>query len=97
MSTSFRGPILSILLIAIVAKFTGPARAADIAAAPFRADHRHCYWHARGELIAGVRGATPLTVPFFGSRWYPGPAYYDGPLPRLRCRVGGETVVSVRY
>jgi hypothetical protein len=40
-------------------------------------------WRAPSELIAGVRGASPLTVPFYGSGWYPGPAYYYGPRPAV--------------
>jgi hypothetical protein len=53
--------------------------------------------HAPSELIAGVRGAGPLTVPFFGSGWYPGPAHYYGPRPAPCCHAGGEAVISVRY
>ena len=48
--------------------------------------------HAGCELVEGVRGATPLTVPFFGSGWYPGPAHYG---PCWRYRSGA--VISVRY
>src|SRR5262245_36995308 len=47
---------------------------------------------ARCELIEGVRGATPLTVPFFGSGWYPGPAHYG------TCwRYQDGAIISVRY
>jgi hypothetical protein len=54
-------------------------------------------WRAPSELIAGVRGAGPLTVPFYGSGWYPGPVYYYGPRHVLCCRGGGNAVVSVKY
>jgi hypothetical protein len=54
------------------------------------------YDHAPSELIAGVRGGSPLTVPFYGSGWYPGPAYYYGPRRRLCCRAG-NAVISVKY
>jgi hypothetical protein len=54
-------------------------------------------WHAPGELIAGVRGASPLTVPFYGLGWYPGPAFYYAPRPVLCCHGAGNTVISVKY
>ena len=54
-------------------------------------------WHAPSELIAGVRGASPLTIPFYGLGWYPGPAHYYGPRPALCCRGRGDAVISVRY
>jgi hypothetical protein len=54
-------------------------------------------WRAPSELIAGVRGASPLTVPFYGSGWYPGPAHYYGPPPLAYYRGGGDPVISVRY
>jgi hypothetical protein len=60
------------------------------------ADRRYG-WRAPGELIAGVRGGGPLTVPFYGAGWYPGPVHYYSPRPVLCCRVGGDAVVSVRY
>ena len=47
---------------------------------------------ARCEFVEGIRGATPLTVPFFGSGWYPGPAHYAS------CwRYQEGAVISVRY
>jgi hypothetical protein len=52
--------------------------------------------HAPSELIAGVRGGSPLTVPFYGSGWYPGPAYYYGPR-RMPCCRAGNAVISVKY
>jgi hypothetical protein len=53
-------------------------------------------WAAPSELIAGVRGATPLTIPFFGFNWYPGPVHYFGPPPGSCC-LGESAAISVRY
>jgi hypothetical protein len=61
------------------------------------AEGRRYAWRAPSELIAGVRGASPLTVPFYGSGWYPGPAHYYGPRPVPCCYAGAEAVISVRY
>ena len=106
MSTGPRILTLSISLTAILAISTNCVEAADWAvqqvpmagadlgahrwnAKPLRSVGRR---HARCELVEGVRGASPLTVPFFGSGWYPGPAHY-GPCRRYR----GDAVISVRY
>ena len=97
MSTASRILALSLSLIAILAMSTGSVEAADRAVQPVSiagADPGAPRWsarplrsvelrHARCELVEGVRGATPLTVPFFGSGWYPGPAHY-GPCWRHR-------------
>jgi hypothetical protein len=45
-------------------------------------------WRAPSELIAGVRRASPMTVPFFGYGWYPGTAHYYGPPPVPCCGAG---------
>ena len=93
MSTAPRILALSVSLTAILAMSTGSTDAADWAAQPLsvtEAGPGTPRWrarpfrsveprYARCELVEGVRGATPLTVPFFGSGWYPGPAYYYGP------------------
>ena len=106
MSTAFRIFALSVSLTAILAMSMGSAGATDLAVQPLsiaEADPGTPRWsarplrsvelrHARCELVEGVRGATPLTVPFFGSGWYPGPAHY-GPCWRHR----GGAVISVRY
>jgi hypothetical protein len=47
-------------------------------------------------FVEGVRGATPLTVPFFAGGWSPGPTYYVG-WQRCTCCVAAEPVVSVNY
>jgi len=59
-------------------------------------ESRRYDWRAPSGLIAGVRGGNPLTVPFYGSGWYPGPAHYYGPRRMLCCR-GGNAVISVKY
>ena len=106
MSTAPRILAWSVSLIAILAISTSSLEAADrtipsvSAAGADLGTHR---WNARPsrsigirhascELVEGVRGATPLTVPFFGSGWYPGPAHY-GPCWRYR----SDAVISVRY
>ncbi len=95
----------SALLIANVATFTEFAGAAslDLAATNYVPSVRHrAYWRrhivlrAPDELIQGVRGASPLTVPFFGAGWYPGPAHYYGPRHSICCR-GQDAVISVKY
>ena len=106
MSTAFRIVALPLSLIAILATSMSSAGATDVAVEPrsiAAADPGAPRWSARHlrsvelrrarcELVEGVRGATPLTVPFFGSGWYPGPAHY-GPCWRDR----GDAVISVRY
>jgi hypothetical protein len=94
---------LSALLTASAAMFTDAARAADIVSMPGAAPPaywrggRHYGWQAPSGLVVGVRGASPLTVPFYGSGWYPGPAHYYGPRHLLCCRAAGDAVISVRY
>lgn len=65
-------------------------RVAPRAAVHWRGRDWHRYPWAPSELVAGVRGATPLTVPFVGYNWYPGPVYYYGPPPE-------DAIISVRY
>jgi hypothetical protein len=93
-------------LIADVTLLTGTVKAADIVGEPSsnarpratsasHLGHRH-RWAPPRMFVAGVRGATPLTVPFFGSNWYPGPVYYRP--PSRSCICGREdAVISVRY
>jgi hypothetical protein len=110
MSTSLRILAMTALLTANVTAFTSSARAASLDEPLPRATtaaiaSQPVYWKGRGrrydrhapsELIAGVRGGSPLTVPFYGSGWYPGPAHYYGPRRMLCCR-GGNAVISVKY
>jgi hypothetical protein len=96
MSTSLRN-LAAAALIAGASIFTGAAQAAEIAVPHATYRHHHHGWAVHSQLIEGVRGATPLTVPFFGGRWYPGPAYYYGPPPGPCCHAAAEAVISVRY
>lgn len=95
--------LLATLVTAIHAVSTVALQAADLNGEPRIASvalHRHrvTHWHlpVRGQLVAGVRGATPLTVPFYSSGWYPGPTYYYG-WQRPVCCSGPRAVISVRY
>ena len=105
MSTSLRILASAALLATNLSPFAGAARAAEIIEAPPRitkavSHATHRYYYRRGapsELIQGVRGASPLTVPFYGYGWYPGPAHYYGPPPGLCCRAAGHAVISVMY
>jgi hypothetical protein len=97
MPASLRILSIAAFLIADATLLTGTTKAADIVGEPSsNARIRHYRWAAPSMFVAGVRGATPLTVPFFGSNWYPGPVYYRPP-PRS-CICGREdAVISVRY
>ena len=94
MSIASRIRAFSLSLAAVIATSTGSAEAADYRPSIARAGSY--LRHSPSQPIAGVRGATPLTVPFFGYGWYPGPAYYYGP-KGLCCRHEERTVISVRY
>jgi len=99
-------------LIAGLTMLTAAAKAADLAAEPharvlpraasaahWRGHDRrwhHCCW-AHSGLVAGVRGASPLTVPFVGYNWYPGPVYYYGPPPGWDCCEREHAAISLRY
>jgi hypothetical protein len=105
MSTSLRNLAAVALLTTNMSTIAGAAKAAEITEAPppvanavphARARH-HYGWRVHSQLIEGVRGGNPLTVPFFGRGWYPGPAYYFGPPPGLCCRAAAEAVISVKY
>ena len=86
MPASLRILSIAAFLIADATLLTGTTKAADIVGEPSsNARIRHYHrWAASSMSVAGVRGATPLTVPFFGSNWYPGPVYYRPP-PRSCC------------
>jgi hypothetical protein len=58
---------------------------------------RHHRWAAPSALVAGMRDTTPLTVPFFGFNWYPGPVHYYGPPAGSYICGREDTVISVRY
>jgi hypothetical protein len=105
MSTSLRNLAAAALLTTNVSAFAGAAGAAEIIETPPpiakavpHATHRYYYgWGAPSQLIQGVRGGSPLTVPFYGYGWYPGTAHYYGPPPGVCCRAAGQAVISVRY
>jgi hypothetical protein len=71
---------LRTLLLAAVslAVSTIIVQGADLEGQPSIAWHRHPWRHWHEALVEGVRGASPLTVPFYASGWYPGPTYYYG-------------------
>lgn len=104
MSAKLRALSTTTFLIAGLTMLTAAAKAADLVAEPHAgvspratsAVHRwnRCCW-AHGQFVAGVRGASPLTVPFFGHGWYPGPVYYRSPPPY--CCEGEDAAISVRY
>jgi hypothetical protein len=101
MSISLRAFTALSVLSAATAMFTNIASAADYSVDRGHRNHHayNRYWfvHAPSELIAGVRGASPLTVPFFGDRWLPGPVYYYEASPGLCCFSANEPSVSVKY
>lgn len=71
-----------------------------VSAATVQAADRHYHWQpSRAPIlidpVAGMRGATPLTVPFYAHGWYPGPAYYHDRRQHSCCAPG--SVISVRY
>ena len=95
--------LLATLGIANVAVSTLAVQAADLEREPriaIAALHRHdrMRWHSPvpGDLVAGVRGGNPMTVPFYGFGWYPGTRYYYG-WQRPICCAGADAVISVRY
>lgn len=93
-----------LLATATVAVSTVSVRAADLEGGPRAVQAPSHYHHYRWQrhlpgrcaFVEGVRGATPLTVPFFGGGWSPGPTYYVG-WQRCTCCAAAETVVSVNY
>jgi hypothetical protein len=105
MSATLRSLGWSVSLAAMLAMSTNSIEAADRTIPPVsmaEADMGAHRWtarpsrsagirHASCQFVEGIRGATPLTVPFFGSGWYPGPAHY-GP-----CWRHSDAVISVKY
>jgi len=103
MSAKLRTLSTTALLIAGLTVLAAATKAADLAVEPHarvlpRTDwrwHRCCWTHSG--LVAGIRGATPLSVPFFGRGWYPGPVHYYGPPPGRDCCEREDAAISVRY
>jgi hypothetical protein len=85
----------AILPTGALAENTGSPPSSSARATHWRTRYHH-RWTAPDELVAGVRGATPLTVPFFGFNWYPGPVHYFGP-PPATCACRTEDAISARY
>ncbi len=86
---------------AALAASTLTVQAADLHREPEVVAHQHRHWGQWREpvftgLVSGVRGATPLTVPFYWKGWYPGPAYYSG-WRRPVCCAAQQPVISVYY
>jgi hypothetical protein len=104
MSTSLRNLAAAAFLATNLCTFVSAASSAEIIEAPPQiakavrhATNRHfCGWGA-SQLIQGIRGGNPLTAPFYGYGWYPGPAYYFGPPPGMCGRAARHAVISVRY
>jgi hypothetical protein len=57
--------------------------------------HHWRHRHYSQALVAGVRGASPLTVPFFAKGWLPGTIYYYGWQRRICCH-GAQAVISAK-
>jgi hypothetical protein len=99
MSASLRTLSATAFLIAGSTMLTTGAQAADLVAEPHARILPRAAWHhcCHSGLVAGVRGASPLTVPFVGHNWYPGPVHYYGPPPGYFCCDRAEAAISVRY
>src|ERR1700744_3631679 len=101
MSASLRTLPLLAALVAEMAVLMPASRAADLSVERHvnRVSERSWYRHrcGRSALVAGVRGASPLTVPFVGYNWYPGPVHYYGPPPGSCCCEREQAAISVRY
>lgn len=108
MSSRFRTLSTTALLIAGLTMLAAAAKAADLAAQPHARAASAAHWQGHGwrwhrcgwtrsALVAGIRGASPLTVPFVGHNWYPGPVYYYGPPPGCDCCERQDAAISVRY
>lgn len=93
-----------LLTTAALTVSTVAVQAADLKIAPRAVQHayyqHHHRWqrslHAQCAFVEGVRGGTPLTVPFFAGGWSPGPIYYVG-WRRCGCCAAAKPVISVNY
>lgn len=77
------------------------AQAADIELGPGKvrsAAYHHRHWHGSGRcaLVQGVRGGTPLSVPFFADGWGPGPVYEVG-WQHCTCYTAAGPAISAMY
>ena len=73
------------------------AQATELAPSRARSAAHH-YWHSAGRcaFVQGVRGGTPLSVPFFANGWSPGPTYEVG-WRHCACCAEAAPVVSAMY
>lgn len=91
------GPLL--VATAAMAFWANIAQAADLAVGPdnVRSAYHHGHWHpGRCAFVQGVRGGTPLSVPFFANGWSPGPVYEVG-WKHCECCTAAAPVVSAMY
>lgn len=77
------------------------AQAADLEVGPGKvrtAAYHHSHWHNSGRcaFVQGVRGGTPLSVPFFANGWSPGPTYEVG-WQHCVCCTAAAPVISAMY
>lgn len=76
------------------------AQAADLELKPGKvrsAAYHHAHWlPGRCTLVQGVRGGTPLGVPFFANGWSPGPVYEVG-WRHCTCCMATARVSSAMY
>jgi len=92
---------LLLLATATVAVSTVMVQAAELEIGP-RATRAVSHYHHRQyisdrcDFVQGVRGGSPMTVPFFGGGWSNGTTYLSG-WQRCTCCDAAEPVVSVNY
>lgn len=89
-----------LLATAAVAVSATIAQAADLELGPGNvrsaANHRHWQSSGRCAFVQGVRGGTPLSVPFFARGWSPGPTYEVG-WQHCTCCTAAAPVTSAMY
>jgi hypothetical protein len=82
---------------AVVSAVTVQAADLEIGSPGVRgASYHHHYWHSRCAFVQGVRGGTPLSVPFFAVGWSPGPTYEVG-WRHCACCAEAAPMISVNY
>lgn len=92
------GKVGTFLLVAgVVAISATIAQAAELelGKAPSISYH-HRQALGRCAFVQGVRGGTPLSVPFFARGWSPGPTYEVG-WQHCACCTATEPVISAKY
>lgn len=73
------------------------AQAAELGLGKARSVAYH-HWHSSGRcaFVQGVRGGTPLSVPFFANGWSPGTVYEVG-WQHCACCTAAAPVISAMY